>query len=94
MTSPLVVDPKGNELLECVRGSEADLDRLDANIPLPLALVVARHRGETLLMSNGSRQVCELPGMLDPGETPRRFVEATGQLAPAVTFTGRLRGFP
>ncbi len=71
MTSPREVDRKGNELLVFQPGQEADLEQLDARIPLPLSLVVGRHQGETLLVFNKWRQEWELPGdMIDPGETP------------------------
>jgi len=73
-------------------GDESLLSRLDPAVPLPLALVVARREGRTLLVLNRWRQEWELPGgMIDPGETPRtaagrELVEETGQLLPALTF--------
>lgn len=94
MTSPLEVDRIGNELLVFQPGQEADLEQLDARIPLPLSLVVARHQGDTLLVFNKWRQEWELPGgMIDPGETPhaaavREFVEETGQPSPRAQYVG------
>lgn len=94
MTSPLEVDLKGNELLVFQPGQESDLVHLDASIPLPLALVVARHEGDTLVVFNKWRQEWELPGgMIDSGEIPhaaavREFVEETGQPSPQVDFVG------
>jgi 8-oxo-dGTP diphosphatase len=94
MPSPLVADAQHNELVEFKRGSEDDLDCLDPGIPLPLALVVARHDDCTLLVFNRWRKHWELPGgMIDPGETPRQaaireFVEETGQPAPKVAYGG------
>lgn len=94
VTSPLVVDSRGNELLEFNVGSEGDLDDLDPAIPMPLALVVARHENRTLLVFNRWREQWELPGgMIEPGETSREaavreFVEETGQPEPNVAYCG------
>ncbi|MEU4385703.1 NUDIX hydrolase [Promicromonospora sp. NPDC023805] len=94
MPSPLITDAQRNELVEFKCGSEDELDCLDPGIPLPLALVVARHDDCTLLVFNRWRKLWELPGgMIDPGETPRQaaireFVEETGQPAPEVEYSG------
>lgn len=94
MTSPLEVDLKGNELLAFQPGRESDLEHLDSGIPLPLALVVGRHRGDIPLVYNSWREEWELPGgMIDPGEMPhaaavREFVEETGQPPPQAQYVG------
>jgi len=94
VASPLVVDSRGNELLEFNVGSEGDLDDLDPAIPMPLALVVARHENRRLLVFNRWREQWELPGgMIEPGETSREaavreFVEETGQPEPNVGYCG------
>jgi 8-oxo-dGTP diphosphatase len=91
---PIAVDVDGNELLEFRAGHEQDLNQLDADIPLPLSLVVGRYQGGVLLVFNHWRRRWELPGgMIDRGETPREaavreFVEETGQDAPVVTYIG------
>ncbi|WP_307872537.1 NUDIX domain-containing protein [Paractinoplanes ovalisporus] len=92
-----MADAAGNELLEFTAGTEADVTRRDDGIPLPLALVVARHHGLTLLVLNRARRQWELPGgMLDPGETPRQaalreFAEETGQPEPSLLYAGRAK---
>jgi 8-oxo-dGTP diphosphatase len=94
VTSPIAVDPEGNELLEFTVGSEQDLEQRDPDIPLPLSLVVGQHQGRTLLVFNRWRRQWELPGgMIDRGETPkeaalREFVEETGQETPVITYSG------
>ncbi|MEU7752824.1 NUDIX hydrolase [Micromonospora sp. NPDC049101] len=94
MASPIMIDAAGNELLEFRTGAEGSLELLEADIPLTLALVVARYNGKTLLVLNRSRKEWELPGgMVEPGETPREaavreFVEETGQTVPVISFVG------
>lgn len=94
MTSPIAKDPRGNELLALTLGTEDDLDHVDAHLPLPLALVVARRGASTLLVLNRWRQEWELPGgMIDDGESPREaalreLVEETGGSATALEYCG------
>jgi 8-oxo-dGTP diphosphatase len=90
----MAVDAAGNELVDFSVGSEKDLKLLDADIPLPLSLVVARHDGDTLLVFNRWRGAWELPGgMIDQDETPgqtaaREFVEETGHVLHACSYAG------
>jgi 8-oxo-dGTP diphosphatase len=66
----LIEDLKGNQLLELIALTEAEL----ANVaPLTHALVVARRGGNlNLLVFNRHRQYWELAGgLIDAGETPR-----------------------
>ena len=92
--APQAVDRSGNELLRFVRGPESLLGGLDAGVPLPLSLVVARHAGEVLLVFDRWRQQWELPGGgIEPGETPRaaavrELEEETGHAAPHLDFVG------
>jgi 8-oxo-dGTP diphosphatase len=66
----LIEDHKGNQLLELMALSEAELCEV---APLTHALVVARRDGnENLLVFNRDRQYWELAGgLIDAGETPR-----------------------
>lgn len=61
MSGPLAADSLGNKLLRFKVGAEDDLRNGDPDIPLPLALVVAKSKAETLLVFNRWRQEWELP---------------------------------
>jgi 8-oxo-dGTP diphosphatase len=66
----LIEDQKGNQLVELIVLTEAQLSEV---APLTHALVVARRAGAlNLLVFNRQRQYWELAGgLIDPGETPR-----------------------
>jgi 8-oxo-dGTP diphosphatase len=65
----LVENERGDRLLEIIRGDEAGLSAFE---PLPLALLVVRHAGKTLLVFNRYKRHWELPGgMLETGESAR-----------------------
>ncbi len=92
----LVENADGHQLVEVIELPEGELTTL---IPLPLALVIARHADKTLLVFNRHKGHWELPGgMIDDGETPRaaavrELFEETGQLCDArsLAFVGAAR---
>lgn len=94
MDTPLAVDEAGNALTAFHPVAERDRP---ADAPVPLALVVLRHRDRTLLVLNRYRDRWELPGgMIDPGETPRRAAvrelrEESGYHVEDLTFAGYAR---
>jgi 8-oxo-dGTP diphosphatase len=89
----LIEDGKGNQLLALIAMEEADLSTLE---PLTHALVIARHRGQNVLVFDRWRQQWELAGgTIDAGETPRdcaarELHEETGLVcdARALRFVG------
>lgn len=93
----LATDAFGHQLLHWDRGDPARHPGAD---PMPLALVVAVHRGRVVVVRNRWRGEWELPGgMRDPGETAhqaavRELAEETGLVAadvrPVGTATYRL----
>jgi 8-oxo-dGTP diphosphatase len=93
----LVTTPRGDQLLEFHAGSELNIPEADRMIPLPLALVAARHQGKILFVFNRWRGEWELPGgMIESGETPsqagiRELAEESQQHAAEVTYFGWMK---
>ncbi len=90
----LAMDAAGNQLLVFRRCAETELGQLDPSVPLRLAIVVADHDGQVLLVHNEWRLHWELPGgPLQLGESARdgaarEFVGETGLPEPELEFAG------
>lgn len=93
----LITTPKGDSLLAFHPGDVLDIPETERDIPLPLALVVAKHQGKTLFIFNQWRKVWELPGgMIEQGEAPdeaaiRELAEESGQHVTAVRYVGWMK---
>lgn len=90
---PLATNARGDKLVGFVRCGEDDVAAVAA-APMPLALVVARHRGQTALVFDRWKKVWELPGgVIEAGETARKaarreLAEETGQTPGEFSFVG------
>ncbi|MEO8177255.1 MAG: NUDIX hydrolase [Deltaproteobacteria bacterium] len=92
----LVENERGDRLLEIIRCAEADLSTFE---PLPLALLVVRHAGKTLVVFNRDKQHWELPGgMIEAGESARacairETLEESGVSCPSelLSFAGVMK---
>lgn len=93
----LVIDKKGNVLLEFHTGTHLDIPESEQAIPMPLALVAAKYQGKVLLVFNQWRKVWELPGgIIEADETPdqaaiRELAEESGQHAMSVDYVGWMK---
>lgn len=93
----LVTTSKGDILLEFHYGTELDIPPYDQHIPIPLALVIPKYQGKTLMIFNRWREEWELPGgKIEDDETPhdaavRELAEETGQIVESVDYVGWMK---
>jgi 8-oxo-dGTP diphosphatase len=90
----LITSQRGDELLAFQSG---DIPATERGLPLPLALVAVRHKGQVLFVFNRWRDEWELPGgMIEPGEQPidaarRELEEESGQAAADLHYVGWIK---
>ena len=93
----LITTKKGDVLLEFHPGLQFSIPETETSIPMPLALIVAKHQGKTLFIFNSWRNAWELPGgMIEPNELPheaaiRELAEETGQLVSVMQYVGWMK---
>lgn len=93
----IVMDKKGNQLLEVIQGCEDELIHNEAYRPLTSSLVIVKSAKGFMLLKNKYRNEWELAGgMIEAGETPRacairECMEESGYALSNVRFVGMLK---
>lgn len=90
----LAVTRNGDELIAFHRGGQPARLSEHPDLPVTFACIVAVFQGKTLFVFNPRRDEWELPaGVIETGELPleaahRELLEESGQVCPALRFTG------